>query len=113
MPNVRNAVTYEFDGVHGAAAVYRYAPRLSPDAGAERSHEHAPQRAAKKGIAVRLNVMMIECPYCHVQLPARITTVADVDLARDDLPNAVPVTQTVDLRPAKTHAETCRSRAIR
>ncbi|MEU8952086.1 hypothetical protein [Streptomyces sp. NPDC048489] len=62
---------------------------------------------------MRLNVMMIECPYCHMQLPARITTVADVDLARDDLPNAVPVTQSVDLRPAKTHAETCRSRMIR
>ncbi|MGW4671467.1 hypothetical protein [Streptomyces sp. NPDC004324] len=80
---------------------------------AERSREHAAQKAAKRGILVRLNVMMIECPYCHVQVPARITTVADVDLARDDLPNAVPVMQCVDLRPAKAHAETCRSRAIR
>ncbi|MFE3269299.1 hypothetical protein [Streptomyces sp. NPDC059215] len=54
-----------------------------------------------------------ECPHCHVQLPARITTVVDVDLARDDQPNAVPVTQSVDLRAAKVHAETCRSRTFR
>ncbi|MET9127789.1 hypothetical protein [Streptomyces sp. NPDC004528] len=59
---------------------------------------------------MNLNVMMIECPYCHARLPVRISTVADVDLARDDLPNTVPVIQTADLRPAKTHTETCRSR---
>ncbi|MDT0473001.1 hypothetical protein RM863_12790 [Streptomyces sp. DSM 41014] len=59
------------------------------------------------------NVLMIECPYCHVPQPARITAVADVDLARDDLPDVVPVTQTADLRPAKTHAQTCKSRRNR
>lgn len=59
------------------------------------------------------NVLMIECPYCHVQQPAGVTAVADVDLARDDLPDVVPVTQTADLRPAKTHAQTCRSRRTR
>ncbi|RMB85618.1 hypothetical protein CTZ28_12565 [Streptomyces shenzhenensis] len=59
------------------------------------------------------NVLMIECPYCHVQQPARVTAVADVDLARDDLPDVVPVTHTADLTAAKTHAQTCRSRRTR
>ena len=57
-----------------------------------------------------MNVLMIECPYCHVQQHARVTAVEDVDLARDDLPDVVPVTHTADLRPAKTHAEACKRR---
>jgi hypothetical protein len=60
-----------------------------------------------------MQVAMIECPYCRVPQPARITAVVDVDLARDDLPDAVPVTQTADLRAAKTHAQTCKSRRTR
>jgi len=43
-----------------------------------------------------MNVAMIECPYCRVQQPARIA--------------AVPV---ADLRAARTHAQTCRSRRTR
>ncbi|MFJ8144679.1 hypothetical protein ACIQ6R_06340 [Streptomyces sp. NPDC096048] len=60
-----------------------------------------------------MNVLMIECPYCHVQQPARITAVADVDLTRDDLPDAVKVKQVADLTAAKTHAQTCKSRRTR
>ncbi|WP_330349266.1 hypothetical protein [Streptomyces sp. NBC_00582] len=50
-------VTYEYDGMKGTTAVYRYAPNLSPahrplmDAVAEQYREHAAQEAAKKGSA--------------------------------------------------------------
>ncbi|MGA5506834.1 MULTISPECIES: hypothetical protein [Streptomyces phaeochromogenes group] len=60
-----------------------------------------------------MNVAMIPCPYCRVPQPARITFEVDVDLARDDLPDTVTLTPTADLRPAKTHAQTCRSRRTR
>lgn len=60
-----------------------------------------------------MNVLMIECPYCHVQQPARITFTADVDLARDDLPDVMKVKPTADITAAKTHAQTCRSRRTR
>jgi len=60
-----------------------------------------------------MQVAMIKCPYCDVPQPARITATVDADLARDDLPDRVPVTQTADLRAAKTHAQTCKSRRFR
>ncbi|WP_435252219.1 hypothetical protein [Streptomyces tendae] len=50
-------VVYEYDGMKGTTAVYRYAPNLSPvhrglmDAVAEQYAEHAAQQAAKKGQA--------------------------------------------------------------
>lgn len=48
-------ITYEYDGMKGTTAVYRYAPALSPahrplmDAVAEQYAEHAAAQAAKKG----------------------------------------------------------------
>lgn len=60
-----------------------------------------------------MNVMMITCPYCGVQQPARVNFTADVDLARDNLPDTIAVTTTADLRAAKTHAQTCKSRRAR
>ncbi|MEU3962915.1 hypothetical protein AB0F42_24435 [Streptomyces buecherae] len=60
-----------------------------------------------------MNVLMIECPYCRVQQPARVTYEVDADLTRDDLPDAAPARPVADLRAAKTHAATCRARRAR
>lgn len=60
-----------------------------------------------------MNVLMIPCPYCHVPQPARVTPVADVDLASDVVPDVVRVKHVADVTAAKTHAQTCRSRRTR